>query len=61
MRVAVFVRDHPGCTVGQVMEHLGVDAADAWNALIDAERTGTIRMTKPDGQKWQFYPAEESA
>ncbi len=55
--LAQFVQSHPGCTVGDIVDHLGGDAADAWEAIQSADRAGLIRKENSDGGRWHFFPA----
>lgn len=55
-RAARYIDDHPGCKVSDVMNALDLDAAGAWEALVEAERVGLV-IREHDGAGWTFRTA----
>lgn len=52
-----FVRRTPGVTIGEVIDAMGyLDAAEAWSAILDANRTRTISLGKlKEPGTWRLY------
>lgn len=53
--IAEYVAENPGCTVSDVCTKFGIDGADAWEFLIEAEQRGLIVGDNSDGGTWHFH------